>query len=203
MLRLGMRGACGVTPRQMAGMVVGVRHASKATGTAAANQASSPRRKVVQFQWHLGLPIGRNQLLKTQRCQYDHHHPYVREPAYHAGRYVKMHERKYHLTAVESGVMTIRKSKINSSYKWVDIEPDIQKVFRSAQIRKALGPNSVTNMTASNSNFVQELQDFEEPQWRERVQHVPTPAERFVDPNLFTKGIKKDIDPIANRYSYE
>ncbi|ORC86072.1 uncharacterized protein TM35_000301120 [Trypanosoma theileri] len=178
------------------------RLASKVTAGNAKNQAGHPRRKAKLFHVIPGTPVTPLEKLKEQRRRYgqDRH---SRLPEYRPGRNVRMDPNTFTLYATTKGVMTIRESRINPGYKWLDVEPDIQKVYRSREMRKALMSREMTtSMVSLNSHYKTELDLLHEPKWRERVMRVPKATERFKDPNLFVRGVITELDPM-DRYCYE
>ncbi|SCU68174.1 uncharacterized protein TEOVI_000532300 [Trypanosoma equiperdum] len=175
--------------------------ASKVTAGNAKNQAGHPRRKAKLFHVVPGTPVTPFEKLKEQRRRFgqDRH---SRLPEYRPGNNVRMDPNTYTLYATKKGVMTIRESRINPKYKWLDVEPDIQKVYRSRELRRALQEREMASMAVGeNSNYRVELDLLLEPDWRERVMHVPKATERFKDPNLFTRGVVNELSPL-DRYSY-
>ncbi|KAG8341356.1 hypothetical protein ERJ75_000995500 [Trypanosoma vivax] len=177
-------------------------HASKVTAGNARNQAGHPRRKAKLFNVIPDTPVTPIEKLKEQRRRYgqDRH---SRLPLYKPGKNVRMDPNTYTLYATKKGVMTIRESRINPSYKWLDVEPDIQKVYRSRMMREALERRGMTSMAISwNSNYRSEYDVLREPMWRERVMQLPRATERFKDPNLFCRGVVDVLCPL-DRYSYE
>ena len=114
-----------------------------------------------------------------------------------------MHPKTYSIKATVDGVMSIRTSKIDAEYRWIDVEPDIQKVYRNNQMRQYFQrTNQLSPFTHHNAHYREELSDFEDPAWRERVARVAPVAERFKDPNLLARGVVDHITP-RDRYSYE
>lgn len=178
------------------------RLASKVTAGNAKNQAGHPRRKPKLFHVIPGTPVTPLEKLKEQRRRYgqDRH---SRLPEYRAGRNVRMDPNTFTLYATTKGVMTIRESRINPGYKWLDVEPDIQKVYRSREMRNALMSREMaSSMVNSNPHYKSELDLLQEPRWRERVMRVPKATERFKDPNLFARGVITELNPM-DRYCYE
>lgn len=94
--------------------------ASKTTGGNAKNQSGSFKRKPKQFNVFPNTPVTPCERLKEQRYQYGKTR-YSRLPMVHAGRNVRLDPRDYSLYATTKGVMTIRKSRINPSYSWLDV----------------------------------------------------------------------------------
>ncbi|CCW66776.1 unnamed protein product [Phytomonas sp. Hart1] len=176
--------------------------ASKVTGGNSRNQAGRFRKKFKVFHVIPGTPVAPVEKLKEQRRRFGQDR-YSRQPEYRPGRNVRMDPNTYTLYATTKGVMTIRTSRIHPSYKWLDVEPDIQKVARSRAMRQALEERGQASMlVASNPNYKVELDNFEEPRWRERVMQPIKATERFQDPNLFIRGQLQVLDP-KRRYSYE
>lgn len=176
--------------------------ASKVTAGNAKNQAGRPHRKAKLFHAIPGTPVAPIEKIKEQRRRYGQDR-YSRSPEYLPGRYVKMDPNTFTLYATTKGVFTITTSRINPSLKWVDVEPDIQKVYRSNEMRKALEKRSeVSHLVRENDAYRAELDALEEPHWRERVMSRRKATERFQDPNLLTRGLVPKLEPL-NRYSYE
>ncbi|EPY41129.1 hypothetical protein AGDE_02796 [Angomonas deanei] len=177
--------------------------ASKVTAGNAKNQAGSPRQKAKLFHVIPDTPVTPIEQLKEQRRRYGQDR-YSRLPEYRPGRNVRMDPNTFTLYATKKGVMQIKKSKNNPSYKWLEVEPDIQKVYRSRQVREALrSRGEASYMVGTNEHYKAELDELNEPHWRERVMHVKKATNQFPDPNLFTRGLVSSIDPLSNRYSYE
>lgn len=169
--------------------------ASKTTRGTTRYQARPPARKFKQFMSYINHPVSDREVLKEQRCSF-HHVYYTREPEWHAGRNVKMHNKTYTLTATTPGVLQIEKSAINPAYKWVHIDPDIQKVHRSNELRKHLSRSGKqSELSRKNATFLEsnEMKDFDEPRWRERVMAVPKSQQRFRDPNLIARGLEMSV----------
>lgn len=178
------------------------RLASKVTAGNAKNQAGSPRQKAKLFHVIPGTPVTPIEKLKEQRRRFGQDR-YSRQPEYRPGRNVRMDPNSFTLYATTKGVMTIRASRINPSYKWLDVEPDIQKVYRSRQMREALAARGKASMMVEgNAHYKAELDHLEEPHWRERVMQVPKATERFQDPNLLSRGLVSSLRPLS-RYTYE
>ncbi|ESL11771.1 hypothetical protein TRSC58_00471 [Trypanosoma rangeli SC58] len=179
-----------------------LRLASKVTAGNAKNQAGHPRRKAKLFHVIPGTPVTPMEKLKEQRRRYgqDRH---SRLPEYRPGQNVRMDPNTFTLYATTKGVMTIRESRIHPGYKWLDVEPDIQKVYRSLQMRKALSARGMASqMVARNAHYKSEMDLLLEPHWRDRVSRVPKATERFKDPNLFARGLITELNPM-DRYCYE
>ncbi len=174
------------------------RHASKSSGTTTKYQARPSRDKTIGFKVYLGQPVLKGMELLRQK-QRTNHRWGVREPDYHPGRNVTMHAKVRNLTADVSGVPTLRKSKIDPvRYEWLDVEPDIQKVYRTAQLRKLyFAPRGrASEMSGKhNARYAEEEEDLREPDWRQRVMRKMPLTERFPDPNLLTRGLVKSIAP--------
>lgn len=171
-----------------------VRHASKVSGGSAKNQAGSPRRMAKEFQVFLNAPASTMEPLKMQRHRYgqDKH---SRSPEFRAGANVTM-DNRFTLHATTPGIVSVRPSRINPEFKWVDIDPDIQKHRRARELRAELKKRGMTHsMIPAVSDYKGELDNLQEPQWREDALKVKKPTERFVDPNLFTRGIIAKLTP--------
>lgn len=178
-----------------------VNHASKVSGGSARNQAGAPRKKHKQFNVFLDTPVSPKEVLKEQRHRYgqDRH---SRMPEYRPGHNVTM-DKRFALRATVKGVVSIRRSRINPNYKWLDVEPDIQMVRRGNQIRGELKMRGqVTTMMPKNELYRAEYDKLMEPNWRERVLAVQDATDRFVDPNLFSRGIVPELKPLS-RFCYE
>jgi hypothetical protein len=177
--------------------------ASKASGGAAKNQGSATRRKYKQFGGIIGEPISTKEKLKEQRSRFGQTR-FSRVPEYFPGNNVTMTRKQFTLYAKVNGVMTVRPSIINPrARKWVDVEPDIQKVYRSRQVRGELDRQErASPFVESNKHYKNELQELREPRWRDRVMNKKSLAERFVDPNLFSRGLVPALNPL-DRYCYE
>lgn len=175
--------------------------ASKISGGHARNQAGAPRKKHVQFHVFLNTPVSTEEPIKRQRQMYGKT-KYSRLPEYRAGANVEM-SNDFTLTATVKGVVSVRKSKINPGYKWVDVDPDIQKIRRSNEIRAELQRRGeTTTMLPTNEDYKAEYDVMQEPTWRERVLRVRHATERFADPNLLCRGVIDELKPL-DRYDYE
>lgn len=178
------------------------RLASKVTAGNAKNQAGSPRKKAKIFHVVPNTPVTPVEKLKEQRRRFGQDR-YSRQPEYRPGNYVRMDPNSFTLYATTKGVMSIRESRINPAYKWLDVEPDIQKVYRSRSMRSALAARGQASpMVSSNQNYRAELDSMLEPRWRERVMQVTKVTDRFTDPNAFTRGVVSSLNPLS-RYTYE
>jgi ribosomal protein L27 len=178
-----------------------VSYASKVSGGSARNQAGAPRRKHKQFHVFLDTPVSPKEILKEQRFRYgqDRH---SRLPEYRPGNNVVM-DSSFTLRATTKGVVSIRRSRIDPNYKWLDVEPDIQMVRRGNALRKELlQRGEATLMVPSNETYRAEYDKMMEPNWRERVLMARKPTERFVDPNLFARGVVPELKPM-DRFCYE
>lgn len=176
--------------------------ASKVTAGNARNQAGAPRKKAKLFHVIPGTPVTPAEKLKEQRRRYGQDR-FSRRPEYVPGKNVRMDPNTFTLYATVKGVVSIRTSRINPEYKWVDVEPDIQKVRRSRQMREALADRGeVSEMVPSNPYYREELDSWREPNWRERVMRKVPATEQFQDPNLLTRGIVPTLDP-THPYCYE
>lgn len=176
--------------------------ASKVTAGNAKNQAGSPRQKAKIFHVIPGTPVSSVEKLKEQRRRFGQDR-YSRQPEYRPGRNVRMDPNSFTLYATTKGVLSIRTSRINPSYKWLDVDPDIQKVYRSQQMRSALAARGKASMMVrGNAHYTAELDRLEEPHWRERVMATAKATERFQDPNLLSRGLVAELRPLS-RYTYE
>lgn len=176
--------------------------ASKTTAGNAKNQSGRPRRKSKLFHAIPGTPVASIERIKDQRRRFGQDR-YSRAPEYMPGRNVRMDPNSYTLYPTQKGIFTIATSRINPSYKWVDVNPDIQKTYRSNEMRAALeSRGKASQAVRRNATYTAELDHFEEPEWRQRVARERKATERFVDPNLFARGIVPRLDPL-DRYSYE
>lgn len=170
--------------------------ASKVTAGNARNQAGSPRKKAKLFHVIPGTPVTPAEKLKEQRRRFGQDR-FSRRPEYLPGRNVRMDPNTFTLYATVKGVMTIRTSRINPAFKWLDVEPDIQKVRYSKAWRSALElRGEASNMVASNPHYREELDNFEEPHWRERVMKKVPSTQRFQDPNLLSRGLVSSLEPL-------
>ncbi|EPY33448.1 hypothetical protein STCU_02213 [Strigomonas culicis] len=176
--------------------------ASKVTAGNAKNQAGAPRKKEKIFHVIPGTPVTPVEKLKDQRRRYGQDR-YSRLPEYRPGRNVRMDANSFTLYATCKGVMDIKTSRIHPSYKWLEVEPDIQKVYRSRQVRSALQQRGQASMMVEhNPHYRAEHDHVLEPDWRTRVMRVAPATEQYQDPNLFARGIIPSLDPL-DRYSYE
>ena len=185
------------------------RLASKSTGTNTKYQANNSKDNEIGFRVYLGQPIRKGETIALQRCRYDHRFG-RRDPDYHNGKNVKIDQKLNTLTAARDGIPTVRKSEINHEYEWVDLEEDIQKVYRTQELRKhfknysgrKFGKLSKMNVQHNRTLYQNELKDLSDPDWRQRVVRDAPLTERFPDPNLLTRGVVGDITP-RSPYYYE
>lgn len=178
------------------------RFASKATSGNTRYQRRPPKKKPAQFHFIVGSFAKAGYMIRNQKSTYFASRKFEREPDFRAGENVTFLEKDYSLHAQRDGVMTVRHSKIDPTYKWVDIDPDIQKVKRTREMRAALGENA-SELTKHNPEYSRtEMHDVNEPNWRERVQAPVSVQERFRDPNLLVRGQAWSIEP-KGRYTYE
>jgi hypothetical protein len=182
------------------------RHASKSSGGFSRNQhkkTNKPFRGIFIFP---NEPVKKGELLATNRGDYGV--PAANLPFrvwdYNAGSNTKIGGNNLRaVTATCDGVATLRKSKINPTYKWIDVEPDVQKVYRSGELRDELERrNQLSPMNRHNESYLSELCDYEEPGWRDRVLAKPRPSERYRDPNLLSRGVVRSLDP-GEQFCYE
>eukprot|EP00796_Vickermania_ingenoplastis_P004246 gene4246-3069_t len=170
--------------------------ASKVTAGNARNQAGSPRQKAKLFHVIPGTPVTPAEKLKEQRRRYGQDR-FSRRPEYLPGRNVRMDPNTFTLYATVKGVVSIRKSRINPSCKWLDVEPDIQKVRHTNEMRALLGQRgAASQMVPQNPAYREEWDEFQEPRWRERVMRKVPATERFQDPNLFSRGLVSTLEPM-------
>ena len=177
--------------------------ASKSSGASSKYQSRPSRKTPAQFEVYINGPVSTKDTLKKQRFTYGT--STLRQPDYLPGNYVRMHKATYTLTANRNGVMTVQHSKINpKKMKWLNVEPDIQKVARSREVREELEKNGcASNLSKVNVTYAaSELHDNAEPDWRLRVQKTRTLVEQFPDPNLVSRGMVAHIDPLS-RYAFE
>lgn len=180
----------------------GCRLASKVTAGNARNHAGTFRKKAKLFHVIPGTPVTPAEKLKEQRYRFGQDR-LTRRPEYLPGRNVCMDPNTYTLYATVKGVVSIRTSSINPAYKWLDVEPDIQKVCQSNLMRAALElQENASYLTPQNPHYKEEWDNFREPNWRERVMRKVPATERFKDPNLFTRGVVPLLEPL-NHYYYE
>jgi ribosomal protein L27 len=176
-------------------VAVQARYASKASGGATKYQArpSHPGPYLFHFEPNGGLVKG-GMAIKDQKWRYSK--AYDREPEYHAGRNVSMNQRKYTLYSKTDGVMTIRKSRSNPAWKWIDIEPDIAKVKHTRALRSELRARSNASfMVEGNEKYTDELEDLNDPDWRLRDNTPTAILDRFPDPNRLTRGVSWSARP--------
>lgn len=183
---------------------ISFRQASKASGGYTQYQARPSRTKDYGFKVFLNQPAKAKTRLLKQICRYDHQHG-VREPEYQPGNNVVMDPKLYDLTSTKDGIPSLRPSKINPSYVWVDVEPDIQKVYRANELRKHFKNKEQLSFMSVEHNrnaYSEEFHDLEEPDWRQRVMKSMKLTEQYPDPNLLTRGVTFDITP-RPRFYYE
>lgn len=179
-----------------------LRLASKVTAGNARNHAGTFRKKAKLFHVIPGTPVTPAEKLKEQRYRFGQDR-LTRRPEFLPGRNVRMDPSTYTLYATVKGVVSIRTSSINPSYKWLDVEPDIQKVRQSGLMRTALDRQErASYLVPQNLHYKEEWDTFREKNWRERVMKTIPATERFKDPNLFTRGVVPVLEPL-NHYYYE
>ena len=106
----------------------------------------------------------------------------------------------YNLKAVCKGVVTATRHAVNPSFKRIDIEPDIQKVYRANQINQELSlRNAVTLMREDNPQYEEEYRLWKDRRWRESALRKREPLERFEDPNAFTRGVVPFLNPLIRQ----
>lgn len=148
------------------------------------------------FHVFLDTPVSPAEMLKEQRRRFGQDR-FSRRPEYLPGRNVRMDPNTYTLYATTPGVVSLRHSHINPAYKWVDVDPDIQKVRKSRVIRSALDRcEEASYMVSSNPHYREELKNAEEPLWRERVMREVPLWEQYEDPNRLTRGLTPSLDPL-------
>lgn len=179
-----------------------LRLASKVTAGNARNHAGTFRKKAKEFHVIPGTPVTPAEKLKEQRYRFGQDR-LTRRPEFLPGRNVRMDPNTYTLYATVKGVVSIRTSRINSAWKWLDVEPDIQKVRQSNVMRAALDLQGRASYFASqNPHYKEEWDSFTEPHWRERIMEKKPSWERFKDPNLLTRGVVPALEPLRS-YNYE
>jgi hypothetical protein len=159
-------------------------------------QRRPSRKTLTGLQVIVGQPVRAGETLALQKYRYESA-LFVREPDYHAGANVDMDEMTYTLTARVDGVVTLRRSAINPDFKWLDVDPDIQKVHRTQQMRRHYVARSEASPLhpAFNPAFAEEWKELQEPAWRTRVIRKMPDTERFPDPNLLARGLATSIAP--------
>ena len=182
-----------------------IRHASKSAGGYPRNQKKSRRTLIHRGPFFFeGEPVKRQELLVRQPSYYGKNPASPWRPwQWQPGRNTTADPATYTIAAGSDGIASVKKNKINPEYFTVDVEPDIQKVYRGKELRAEFRKrNELSAYSKHNSLYESELVDFEEPEWRSRIVAIKTKTERFVDPNLLTRGVVKSIDP-AERFTYE
>lgn len=143
--------------------------------------------------------------LRTQRSRYDHR-KLVRLPEWLPGAGTLMEPRTYQISAAIDGILKVRRSKINpEKLKYVEVDPDIQKDYRSTQLRAHFagrGEAFPIHPRQPGKAAMAALHQYQEPDWRLRVMKNPPPRERFIDPNLFARGLISTPAPIPE-FNYE
>lgn len=176
------------------------RLASKVTAGNARNHAGTFRKKAKVFHVIPGTPVTPAEKLKEQRYRFGQDR-LTRRPEFLPGRNVRMDPNTYTLYATVKGVVSIRTSRINSAYKWLDVEPDIQKVRQSNVMHSALDlKGRASYFTSRNPHYKEEWDSFAEAHWRERIMKKKPSWERFKDPNLFTRGVIPALEPLCSYY---
>ncbi|KNH04779.1 GTP-binding protein [Perkinsela sp. CCAP 1560/4] len=189
--------------------------ASKATSSYCKNAYKSAKRRLVQFQYNVNDLAPGSSVLLPQRFRYDHRY-FQRQPTYQAGEGVRMNRKTYTLKSKHRGVMTIRRSVVNDSYKWVEMDYDIHKAYCTKFMRKHYqDKNEFLHYHPENDNVRQEYhimrwmntnvpyKEITDPKyiyrWHEQIQQKPHPLERFQDPNMLAKCPEKLNGPVIRR----
>mmetsp|Transcript_29082 Transcript_29082/g.44988 ORF Transcript_29082/g.44988 Transcript_29082/m.44988 type:complete len:201 (-) Transcript_29082:113-715(-) len=187
--------------------------ASKATSSYCKNAYKDGKRKLVQFQYDDLAPSGT--ILLPQRHRYDHRY-YKRLPRYNAGVGVKMSRKYLTLRSRHCGVMSIRRSVVNDSYKWVEMDYDIHKVYCTNFMHNYYrNRNQFLHYHPDNRDVRQEYHimrwmnadrpydAFTEPEcitrWHQNIQRDPHPLELYQDPNILSKCPENSSGPIVRR----
>eukprot|EP00744_Colponema_vietnamica_P020903 GILI01029765.1.p1 GENE.GILI01029765.1~~GILI01029765.1.p1 ORF type:complete len:186 (+),score=31.03 GILI01029765.1:95-652(+) len=170
--------------------------ASKSSGTSAMYQARPPRKKPKQFHVILGEGVSKREMIKEQKNRFTAF--FERQPLYLAGKNAWMHPKTYTIRPSTDGIVFQRDSKINpNARRWLDVEPDVQKIARSRKVRNDLSQLGMSsNMFKHNKAYTSERHDVESPDWRIEAQKEMKLTERFKDPNLFTRGIETSLKPL-------
>jgi ribosomal protein L27 len=170
-----------------------VRHASKASGGATKYQARPSRPGPYQFEFEVDGLVKGGKLIKSQKWRYCQLGD--REPEYHAGPNVEGRQ-EAKLYALKDGVMTVRQSRSNPKFKWVDVDPDIAKVKAARSLAAEYAArNEAFRMTEDNRNFAAELEELKDPDWRIRVHAPMRKIDRFPDPNTVVRGVARSATP--------
>jgi hypothetical protein len=177
--------------RHVAAPQTQMRFASKTTGGYTKNQHKKRNLPIHQFEVFLNKPVLKDEVLLTQHSKYEKNKPWVRTPDVHPGKNVWMNE-NYSIGASVTGIVSLRKDKHNpAKIKILDVEPDIQKVYRNKQLqRHARSKGRYNYMTEANEEYAyDELPDAMDPEWRNKALHKPKITEQFKDPNLLSRGV--------------
>ena len=167
-----------------------VQQASKTSSGVCRNQRGHKlRRRNVGFKFLKDRPVPGGHVVLTQKNHWGDAKPWVRTPDFLPGKNVELNK-QYDLTATTTGVMSVRQSLINSKQKFVDVDEDVEKVWRSRGLQKYFAESS--QLFAHNAT--EEL-DATDPDWRLRLMKKQEPTEKFVDANLLARGHVTSIDP--------
>lgn len=170
--------------------------ASKSSGTSAMYQARPPRKKPKQFQVILGEGVSKRELIKEQKSRYTTY--FSRMPLYHPGKNTTMNPKTLTIKPTKDGIVFRKDSKINpNARRWLEVEPDVQKVARSRFVRNEFDRMGISSeMFKRNKAYESERHDVESPDWRIHVQKEQRLTERFKDPNLYTRGLVNSLTPL-------
>jgi len=164
--------------------------ASKSSSGVCRNQVGHKlRRRNVGFKFLKDRPVPGGHVVLTQKWHWGDDKPWVRQPDYMPGKNVTLN-RTYDLTSTTPGVMSVRRSLMDPTKKWIDVEEDIDKVWRSRGLQKYFFETS----QLFSADREEELES-NDPDWRLRVLKKASAAEKYVDPNLLVRGHVTSIDP--------
>jgi hypothetical protein len=183
-----------------------VRFASKATGGFARNQTRKGSRTRPR-----GLLVPNNSPVKVDErivLQPPNWGPGPTQPwrpwLVNPGKNVRVDDQRT-MWAKKTGVMQMTRSVVNPEYRTVDIEPDIQRVYRGRELREEFDKRGeLSEMSQFNRDYaMEELEDFKDPHWREKVIHVKPPTEKYQDPNLAVRGVRPIDSPLKEWGTYK
>ena len=186
--------------------------ASKATSSYCKNKYKTKPKKLCQFEYNVDDLAPGDATLLPQRHRYSHEY-YKRQPLFQAGVGVHMHPKTYTLKSKNRGVMSIRRSVVNDTYKWVEMDHDIHKVHCTNFMKEHYkARNAAMQYNPTNNNVRQEYHVMRHLRrtagdaeamaprfihtWHQSVLREPHALERFQDPNMLHKCPEKLNGPV-------
>ena len=194
--------------------------ASKATSSYCKNKYKTKAKKLCQFEYNIDDLAPGHTVLLPQRHRYSHEY-HKRQPRYNAGVGVRMNPKVYTLYSRHQGALSIRRSVVNDSYKWVEMDYDIHKVHCTNFMQnRNKEQGTFLEYHPSNDNVRQEYHAMRHMRategdasamrpkyihkWHQSLQHEPHALERFQDPNMLHRCPEKLNGPLVKpQYAWE